>query len=340
MANPSFIAFPDWSTRGSSFFKDDVDNPNEAYKFKIHHNDHWDTTDTLNSWSKTSAPTNDWVNDWINDWVMMDEDSLSNQELYKLPEVQENLYKLANLSRADLPRLKVMLEARYDLALGRIPLFKDENGDEYQIKLSSILSLPKISCRFNPGNGSGLSRPLYLLRGRDPTELSAEAGASASLPRYAIVLGNLEVRTTSRYPEDIDTEEPITERTDYCIIVDAESKEMPMWIVVCCQALKDRAKGYYYHEPISPLPIFRGLMKDENGYYDSACILSSLHQLSTSHTTASTAAFSEACDLVRKTRAIRDPAAYQLHKDQFQKYVANELPEDPYSFTIEAPADG
>lgn len=70
------------------------------------------------------------------------------------------------------------------------------------------------------------------------------------------------------------------------------------------------------------LPIFDGLLltEDEVGY-DCACILPSVRRLGTAPPEPDAPSFSEACGLVRTTRAIIDPAAVEQPREKIKDYI-------------------
>lgn len=122
------------------------------------------------------------------------------------------------------------------------------------------------------------------------------------LPKFFIPLETLHIRTTKRYPIHYGGKVPLTEMTDYGIVLDAERDSMPVWIMCSRRQLQERVEGEGRDTP--QLPIFGGGMQNEDFGYDTACILESVHQLGSQPLD-----FQAACDLVRRTRAVADPAS-------------------------------
>lgn len=82
-------------------------------------------------------------------------------------------------------------------------------------------------------------------------------------------------------------------------MLDAESENMPLWIFCSRRMLRERYETYGELNP--QLPIFNGTMKNEDYGYDAACILESVHRL------GGQPGLEEACEMMRKTRAVLDP---------------------------------
>lgn len=263
-------------------------------------------------------------------------DSLSSDQFYQREKVQDHLKTLASLSRQTLPLLKQFGSSGGHNDL--IPLFAGENGYEYQLELAWWSKLPFLRCPSNPEERPFNHDPMQLLTSRVSTDITFGA---IPMPKLVVQLGRLWVRGNTRESEDDD---PISERTDWEIMVDLENEDLPLWIFVGRQTLIDRrdnADGF--GEP--PLTIFDGLMTHEEGDYDSACILPSTGHLGQSQ--ASAPAFSNICDMIRKSRGIRGPVVYLLYGvgldtiaagEQIQSlYSGPELPElmlDETSYTI------
>lgn len=258
--------------------------------------------------------------DWACDWVLMESDSVSNDTLRQDPEAQALMKRLAGLSLQDLPAIRTIYGPPYRL---RIPLCEDLHGDEYQICINRFSSLPSIRCDSNPAEHCPSRFPLFQLRALLP---ETSANDLPSIPKYVMPLGNLEVRGVSRYEDFfLDMDEcdrtPITERTDYDVMIGVDSEDMPVWLVVSQQSLSDRE-----HTPGSwpelSLPIFRGLLRgDEKNYYDCACILNSIHDLNTDQ--PKEAMFDELCDLIRKTRSTRYPITIEQTQDKAREIAGS-----------------
>lgn len=60
--------------------------------------------------------------------------------------------------------------------------------------------------------------------------LPDEMAPDPSLPRFVIPLGFLTIRTSRRYPDLFATEEPVTERIDYTIMLDVEGEATSLWL--------------------------------------------------------------------------------------------------------------
>ncbi len=261
------------------------------------HEDHYDKLNTRNAW--TWVENHEFQMDFDNDWVKAFEDSVSNEQLYNDPQTQSRLLTLANLSRQTI---RVLQDSR-DFRDHLIPLCDDESGDEYQIKLFRTTSLAKIECPLSPVGYSTQPWPLMLLKGRIPALPEEQR---PPVPRLVVQLGCLEVRGISRWPGD----EPETEMTDFDVVVDVEHEDMPLWLFVSRQQLKDRILDAGSCEPNLPLPVFEGLMRDGEKIYDSACLLPSIRQLGA--TKEARKSFREVCERVRATRCIIDPIIFCL----------------------------
>lgn len=246
--------------------------------------------------------------DWINGHVGNSKDNRTNVQLYE-DEATQDCLKM--LSRLPLGGISALID--HPISPRRIPLFKDKNGDEYQINISSPTSLPEAICtRFR--DAPQPSAKLLFHKGYKPFPPSEDEQTRA-IPKSIIHLGSLDVSTTSRYPDYIRIEDRVTERTDYDVVVDIEKEGMPLWLVTSRRRLDQRAEGVGYVEPIPPLPIFDGLMGDLESSYDAACILPSIQRLGTREQGLQESDFQLACDLVRKTRAIIDPVVIPISLD-------------------------
>ncbi len=113
-------------------------------------------------------------------------------------------------------------------------------------------------------------------------------------------------------------------------MLDVETDEMAVWLLRSRQQFTDREINPH---PILPLPIFQGLMYDEEiGHFDSACILSSIHRLGMQNTESPTAA--EVYDLVRTTRGVRHPVICNVGHNQLEK-LTNGQPLDQMALSTE-----
>ncbi len=254
--------------------------------------------------------------------MLEDEDSLTNNQLRQSPAVQACLQKLAGLTRSDFPAL-VNIYSQLDGQ--RIPLFEDENGDEYQIRLDIDSSLPVIKC---PSNSIDLpifpkpTCPLYQLRSLISRPVLPDP---RTIPSYVVRLGRLEIRTDSRSPECFNEPGTITEGTDYEIMIDAESEDMPVWLFVSQPQLEDRLQPFVYCDPISILPVFQGLLLDGNSFfYDSASILPSIRDLENISSTKET--FKNVCKLIQETRSIKFPSVIRQSDNQLEHFIRRVTP--------------
>lgn len=265
----------------------------------IWHDDHRDRTE------------NDLVDDldWINGRVGNSEENRTNAQLYENEATQDWLKALSHLPMDGISTL-----VAHPIHPCRIPLFKDKDGDEYQIHLGSPTSLPEAICTRFGDAPQPSAKFLFHLKGCKPFPPSEDEQTRA-IPKSIIHLGSLDVSTTSRYPDYIRIEDRVTERTDYDVVVDIEKEGMPLWLVTSRRRLDQRAEGVGYMEPIPPLPIFDGLMGDLESSYDAACILPSIQRLGTREQGLQESDFQLACDLVRKTRAIIDPVVIPISLD-------------------------
>lgn len=271
----------------------------------VWHHDHWDRITDYES------PYANWWSDWLSTHWHRNEDSVSNESLHTNPTTQQWLRKFSELTKADFPALQ------WHFKSVKIPLFTNEDtGEEYQIALHvSEHTLAHTSCPEDPvpWPESQQSKPLVQIsRFQAPAPAPAPPGGGNSsvpsrgpleLPRFAIPLGALGVRTNFRRPPHLpaNTGPPPTEWTDYRVFLDAESEAMPLWILCSRITLRERHDPHYGRS--HQLPIFDGLMEleDQEIGYDAACILDSVHRLG-EHPT-----YQGSCDLVRRTRAVADP---------------------------------
>lgn len=110
-------------------------------------------------------------------------------------------------------------------------------------------------------------------------------------------------------------------------MLDVEDEKLPMWLVASRQQLKDHIINAGLSEPaILPLPIFNGLLSDENADYDCARILDSVRHLGLGLDLDNPAApaFKDVVNTIRDTRRIWDPIYSELPRSQLERYAANE----------------
>lgn len=286
------------------------------------HGDHWDEVVSYHS------PWKDWDDPgrggWMERFCESDEKSVTNDQLSRGALTRQWLQKLSGLRRQDFPGL-------VDPYLGGelpgrpvVPLFTGDGDDEYQIKLHLDGSLAGVRCPvMDDVQWIDNADPLVRIRYRLPLPEGAQP-PDPPFPRFGIHLGMLAVRTTSRYPAHWLGKEPFTERTDYGVILDAESDAMPLWLFCSRPRLQERVEEN--GQDIPQLPIFKGLMQNEDYGYDAASILDSVNRLGAQGPDCPT--FEEACELVRKTRAVVDPGSLYGSIEKLEELVGEPLPED------------
>ncbi len=286
-------------TRSNSF-SDDVEKaiapPGSPPDNKVWHDGHWDEVE------EDLDPDDDI--DYFNDYIEEPERTRTNGQLFACQATQDWLRTLSGLSREGIPAFVTHQPARRC----RIPLFQDGDGAEYQLNLSAESSLPEVVCPAVSDFGRPAVADLFQLRSLVPLGARQQAYA---LPRSILHLGSLDVRTTARFPQYFRTKAHATERTDYQVVVDVGSEDLPLWLLASRPRLRQRAAGRNYIRPIPPLPIFNSLMNDGDDldrWYDAACFLSSVHKLASWKAGSQQSVFQEACELVRESRAIVDPA--------------------------------
>ncbi|ROW06902.1 hypothetical protein VMCG_04170 [Cytospora schulzeri] len=311
------------SENSSSSRQEDVEEPDPTDNGEIGedpiewHDGHWDMIGELLSPYTTLEPGLD----WINTRIYQDERSVPSDEAHENPTVQQWLQKFAGLRRSDLPTLP---RAIGDISRVKIPLYKDEDtGDEYQICLDFgdfRDGLENISCPERQQLG-GPRHPLREIRYRiPPPEQSSQPNTPP--PRFVIPLGPLAIRTVSHHRHYKYVERPPTEETDYQVMLDAGSENMPLWIFCSRRMLRERYETY--GESNLQLPIFNGAMKSEDCEYDTACILESVHQL------GGRPRLEEACEMVRKTRAVLDPGSMRAPVAKLEELIGGPLPNNTH----------
>lgn len=279
------------------------------------HDNHWDKV------VEYESPWQGWVEaetNWPSSHLDLHDRSIPNDALYKDPFTQQWLSKLSTLQPQDFQNLALAQSGWNDIVIPKIPLFKHEAGDEYQMKVVLYPRAPYVSCPAVPDvpwqdRANLVAQVRYRLPLPEHTSLN-----TPSYPRYVI---SLTVRTTTRYPEHRKSKEPVTERTDYEVVVDIEHQDMPLWILCAQRTLREHVEDEGWFVP--HLPIFKGLMQQDEGLgYDIACILDSIRRLGVQEPGQPT--FEEACDLVGRTRAVGDPGYLYVSKAKDQE-IANEM---------------
>ncbi|KAL0939658.1 uncharacterized protein CTRU02_206268 [Colletotrichum truncatum] len=295
----------------------DTDDSDDSDLTLERHEDHMDRVYYSNPFE---LPGEEWH--WFHDWLDTGIDTFANGKLYEEPTTQNWLAKLHLSHRENVAQL---LKVHDFLGICRIPLFEADNGDEYQIKLStSCTRLPIICCPdILRGRKWDMKDLIFEFRSRDDLSLDARKGKVPGLPKFALDLGSLEVRTTAT-PERhyLTSGERVTECTGYQVIVDVLGDGMPLWITAARRQLQTRNTGAV-NQPKSVYPIFKDHMLGDNGGFDTACFLPSIHQLPTSKPETTEAIFRQACELVRKTRVSVDPVAVIIPKETVDEYFAN-----------------
>lgn len=100
-------------------------------------------------------------------------------------------------------------------------------------------------------------------------------------------------------------------------MLDAERDNMPLWIFCSRRMLRERYETYGKNNP--KLPIFNGAMQNKDYGYDAACILESAHQL------GGRPDLEEACEVVRKTRAVLDPGSMDTPVERLEEIIGGPM---------------
>ncbi|KAK7750140.1 hypothetical protein SLS62_007889 [Diatrype stigma] len=290
---------------------DDGEEPTETQK---RHEDHWDLITFRNPW------TDEWSADWQNNWIRRGKESLTNEELYENTTTQQWMKALGSIQHRCISLL--MIPRGSDGCT--IPLFEGGNGWQYQVRLAiGGHPLPRIRCPSVLTDQQLMAESLFQLERCIQTEPGPSAERAPTLPKLAAPLGRLWVRNNARYPDYFRTAEPVTEYTDYFVVVDVEHEDMPLWILAPRAQLQKRLDNASYPgTPVLPLPIFGGLMsKEDDSGYDCACIIPSLRSLGRRPPDPDATSFQDACELVRKTRAVIDPAALLLPEERVSEFM-------------------
>lgn len=242
-----------------------------------------------------------------------------NEKLYEDPNTKQWLNELANLRPSDFPTL--VFGGRRKYVNTDIPLFRDDDtGDEYQIALHLSRGLVYAFCPENSLPLQEVSWPplARLLYHASPAERKMPQDGSG-LPRFGIALGVLSMRSTHRFPNS-SRGTPL-EYTDYHVFLDAESEAMPLWILCSRRTLEERTQVCNGHNR-GNLPMFGGAMQFEEYGYDAACILDSVHKLGPGERPS----YQEACELVRRTRAVVDPLVTDAPSSKMEQLIQGSAP--------------
>lgn len=303
------------------------------------HNDHWDKIEDYES-PYVDDEVHEYYKDWLTSHFLRGEESISNETLYGDPLTQHWQQKMVHLRGLDLPSLNS--EAVRGVFV-QLPLFRDddlETGGDYQISLNLQRpvdpgqGLVYTSCPEDPvpWEETHVSKPLMKIAYQIPPSPDTIQHQGIAFPIHGILLGKLRVRTDFRrskeYIEKYNYEigsSPHTELTDYQVILDAESEAMPLWIICSRRTLQERRERFGYSDARYNLPIFRGLLRSDEGDglgYDAACILDSVHRL------GERLSFQEACDLVQRTRAVVDPGVRDARQAKMEELVGGAVPAD------------
>jgi len=280
---------------------------------RVWHDDHWDRVVDENPWE---LYVDIW--EWQYSWIVRSERSKTNEQLEQEQKTRNWLEKLEKLTCAQLREDPDHLRPEGMRGVS-IPLCDGPGGDEYQIALTTAggCPLPLVYCPARLGsimNGDG---SWFRLQGRAAEPYSNKTVPPLTFPTIFKPLGCLAIRTKAR--PDWFGPEPVTETTDYRVVVDLCSDEMPLWIVASRYQLHTRAEGTGVQAHVPCLPIFDGLLSTDDGGYDIACIVPSLRLL---HgrilDEVQSPTFEQVCDLVRQTRANVDPVAIMPHADEIK----------------------
>lgn len=301
---------------------EESESEDEHEYYQEEHGDHRDWVVYWSPWKNWPTVGRGWPHDFMRSLNL----SKANDELLKDPDSRRWLRKLSQLEHKDLQSLKVWTKGK-----PRMPLFKDEStGDEYQLHLELGLCSGVASIRCprnlapspeNPNRWIPRADPLHQIRYRLP-QGDDSLCRTITPPEFVIPLGKLAVRTYCR--EQWQTlcskdDPPPTEFTDYLVVVDAGHKDLPVWILVSQDVLRDRMdfKGKDYPQ----LPIFRGAMGNDEYGFDTACIFRSIHDLARHD-------FDQAYELVRSTRSVRDPRMMRIAAEKMAELSGTELRDD------------
>ncbi len=291
---------------------------------------HWHQIRLENVWPWDQGGDEEAKFDYMLEYFELVEDKRSNDELYNVSFIQSHLKKLAGLRRADVPSL---FGWRASHRPARLPLSKGHDGEEYQIALDGDSWLPPIYCpsalKYEDDlkrSGDPLCRLMSIAKLPHPFQPGRETQPVSTTPAIASVvipMGRLWVRNNLRYPDFFNDDEPVTDVTDYAVVADAGSEDMPVWILTSQLQLRERAAdegGYDFPAFL----IFKGLMADEDHFYDAACRMSSIHQPDTREGDLGAATSAQACELVQKTRRFIDPFTKSVEKSMLDELCASD----------------
>jgi hypothetical protein len=270
------------------------------------HDDHWDLLEEYSPWRKLEVGES-----WYPNWVSVGEKSIPSDKLYQNPDSQIVLKKLTALRLDECPTLD------RDISPGKtlIPLFNDSNGDEYQCRINFLDRLTMIACPTGRTNSETAHGFINEIRLRRPS--CVDANGAQKIPKYTIPLGSLVARTTARYLEMWGGPQPITELMDYHVMIDIGNPHMPVWILISHVQLRDHVEED--GDNIPQLPIFRGLMMNEEYGYDAACILSSVHEISPDPSKLRD--FEAVLERVFRTRSVSDPGSLPVLKVDVERII-------------------
>jgi hypothetical protein len=311
---------------------------------ELQHGNHWDRVDRRSFWSWEPRPgkINDgWDQiDFGTDRIARpDQDDekdwgvLSNCKLHGIAAVSNLLQRLASLRTEHVPSMHEWL---YEPGCASIPLFRADNDDEYQVFISTQEPQSKIAYT-NPLPTTPVGTtfpwvtcPTSALQRDKPSdsrcqvmsgiELSAPGAETAKFPKRIVPIGLLIVRSRARFKEYMNDDPDLPdaqvgEQTDFTVVMDAESSDMPVWILAGQLALRERAMANFGAKAYA---MFQGLLSDDSRYFDAACIMSSIHQLATNMQDPAAATFQDAVELVRQTRAVIDPIGAELARNRLE----------------------
>ena len=217
------------------------------------HNGHWDMIDYDDPWHDEDGPT------WWVGWVSMSPHNETNRSLYETEKVREWMQTVANPDQAC--RTMFMHWPAVNTRATKIPLFKGDNGWEYQVSLCGgvgELPLPGIHCpRVVPKGSYSSTRMFRLVPRALPHGANGEEAQGRKLPELCLTLGRLTVRNNARVK---GREEWVTESTDYDVVLDVGHPDIPVWLFAARLILEGRLSTPYYPEPIRPLSVFNGLL--------------------------------------------------------------------------------
>ncbi len=320
---PENVTFPTGEDSGSNdsdleeiedeeqYYTDSASEREGTEEQEEQHGDHVDTTIFYNPFG------NEWTAAWHNNWYVKDEHSLTTDEVYNNVVTK---FWMDALSRVNRNAISLLVE--YRTGSCRVPLFKDRNGWEYQIGLSiGHMDLPSIYCP-NVSGSPPLAVPLFELKARTQVPEAKATEQAPNIPKFAVQLGRLSIRNDARYPQSFTVPTTLTERTDYKVIVDVDSEDMPLWILAPRSQQQLRLSGPYttWPNPTRPLPIFNGLLENDDIGYDCACILPPVRRLGTRPPDPDAPSFDKACELIRNTRATIDPAGLRFPRDKVKEF--------------------